>query len=172
MGSKIKNIGGLQFSIDTSKMVDRHRRIAKEIAPAIARQAVGAAGLELLRMAMMEPPTVPIYIPDPEKKKTSDHVGGMLRGSASLFVNNELMHVSSFGIPGAATRDHVEALQANRFVAVLGFNTPYAARLHEHPEYNFSEPSAGGKYVEQKLLSGHDRLLRVIAEHFRQFFGD
>lgn len=33
---------------------------------------------------------------------------------------------------------------------VLGYHTPYAARLHEHPEYNFQK-GRKGKYIEDPI---------------------
>lgn len=47
--------------------------------------------------------------------------------------------------------------------AAVTFDTPYAARLHEHPEYNFTEPGTGGKYVENPALEHSDELAAIIA---------
>lgn len=46
------------------------------------------------------------------------------------------------------------------------FDTPYAARLHEHPEYNFStkaNPNAQGKYLEGAALDNKHELGAIIA---------
>ena len=53
--------------------------------------------------------------------------------------------------------------------AVL-YDTPYAARLHEHPEYNFdtsSNPGAKGKYLEDPALEHRDTLRAIIAQKVR-----
>lgn len=42
------------------------------------------------------------------------------------------------------------------------FDTPYAARLHEHPEYTFQEPGTGGKYVENPAVENRKELGDII----------
>ncbi|WP_100811785.1 hypothetical protein [Microbacterium sp. BR1] len=45
------------------------------------------------------------------------------------------------------------------------FDTPYAARLHEHPEYNFStdsNPNAQGKYLENAAVENKKELGDII----------
>lgn len=51
------------------------------------------------------------------------------------------------------------------------FDTPYAARLHEHPEYNFStdsNPNAQGKYLENAALETRDVLRSIIQERVEE----
>lgn len=51
--------------------------------------------------------------------------------------------------------------------ADVTFDTPYAARLHEHPEYNFStdaNPNAQGKYLEGAALDNKDELAEIVAK--------
>lgn len=51
------------------------------------------------------------------------------------------------------------------------FDTPYAARLHEHPEYNFSKkvnPNAQGKYVEEPAVEHRKELGDIIREEVRR----
>lgn len=46
------------------------------------------------------------------------------------------------------------------------FDRPQAARLHEHPEYNFAKdanPNAQGKYLEQPALDHRHELGQIIA---------
>ncbi|WP_341935340.1 hypothetical protein MRBLWO14_000987 [Microbacterium sp. LWO14-1.2] len=43
------------------------------------------------------------------------------------------------------------------------YDTPYAARLHEHPEYNF-QGGRKGKYVEDPALEHRDELGEIIAK--------
>jgi len=55
-------------------------------------------------------------------------------------------------------------------VAIVSFDTPYAARLHEHPEYNFStdsNPNAQGKYLENAARSSKDDLGAIIRKQVR-----
>lgn len=51
--------------------------------------------------------------------------------------------------------------------AAVTFDTPYAVRLHEHPEYNFStksNPNAQGKWLENAALENKDELGKIIAK--------
>lgn len=47
--------------------------------------------------------------------------------------------------------------------AAVTFDTPYAVRLHEHPEYNFSQPGTGGKYLENPAMENSRELGQIIA---------
>lgn len=51
--------------------------------------------------------------------------------------------------------------------AAVTFDTPYAARLHEHPEYNFTEPGTGGKYLENTALQNRAELGKIIGKVVR-----
>lgn len=55
--------------------------------------------------------------------------------------------------------------------AAVTFDTPYAARLHEHPEYNFStdsNPNAQGKYLEGAALDNRRELGEIIRQEVRR----
>lgn len=52
--------------------------------------------------------------------------------------------------------------------SAVTFDTPYAARLHEHPEYNFTEPGTGGKYLENTALQNKGELGEIIATEVRR----
>lgn len=41
------------------------------------------------------------------------------------------------------------------------YDTPYAARLHEHPEYNFQN-GRKGKYLEDPALENRDELAAIV----------
>lgn len=45
--------------------------------------------------------------------------------------------------------------------AYVGYNKPYAARLHEHPEYNFQK-GRKGKYLEDPIKNN----ITVLREHY------
>lgn len=45
--------------------------------------------------------------------------------------------------------------------AAVTFNTPYAARLHEHPEFNF-QGGRKGKYVEDPALQNREELRQIV----------
>lgn len=46
---------------------------------------------------------------------------------------------------------------------VIGYNTPYAARLHEHPEYHFGN-GRKGKYLEDPLVRNLSVFQQFIQE--------
>ena len=48
-------------------------------------------------------------------------------------------------------------------VVIVGFHTPYAARLHEHPEYKFQK-GRKGKYLEDPLKHNLNKWLQVYAK--------
>lgn len=68
---------------------------------------------------------------------------------SKMDVGEELMRLSSFEVPhdtGYLQNSGDVELRSNGDV-VVGYHTVYAARLHEHPEYNFQK-GRKGKYLE------------------------
>jgi hypothetical protein len=66
--------------------------------------------------------------------------------------------------------DPDDTVTAN-FTAKVGFNTPYAAYLHEgmrkdgsHVVKNWSEQGSGAKFLETKLIMFRDRYGRIMVE--------
>lgn len=51
--------------------------------------------------------------------------------------------------------------------ASVYFNTPYAVRLHEHPEYNFQN-GRRGKYLELAVEENRDATMRIIADEIKK----
>ncbi len=47
--------------------------------------------------------------------------------------------------------------------AIVSFDTPYAIRLHEHPEYNFQN-GRRGKYLERTINEQSQTLANLIAQ--------
>ncbi|MCX5657850.1 MAG: hypothetical protein NTZ48_06475, partial [Candidatus Omnitrophica bacterium] len=121
----------------------------------LAEKGMGRAGLQLQNDAVMQRPTVPIK-------------EGTLRGSGSVFVQNKLVGISSFGKPGKANTEHSESIPRGAIVAVVGFNTPYAAKLHEGVDFKFSEPSSGPKYLESKLIANKEIYMEIVANTIKE----
>lgn len=126
-----------------------------------ANQGLVLSGMRLLRDSIMEEPKVP-------------HDEGTLRGSGSVFHSSSFGNTKFFRLAGTSegmasggnptpARHTSQAKQTHGSIEVLvGFNTPYAARLHEHPEYNFTEAGTGGKYLERKMVENRDRYMKIV----------
>ncbi len=136
-----------------------------------AERGLGKAGMALMNDAITETPMVPLD-------------RGTLRGSASVFVGKKRVgkgpepddpeaetHVESTPPPGFhGSKDEI--------VAVVAFNTPYATRLHEHPEFEFGhtrekrgrEPvqGTGGKYLERPLSDHREDYMKVVAGEIKK----
>jgi hypothetical protein len=140
---------------DKSDFDKKFKDIIRRAAPELIETGLGRASLQLMNDCVMEVPTVPIK-------------EGWLRGSGSVFVQNKLVHESTFGKAGMANTDHSENLGPRDFVGVVGFNTPYASRLHEGLTFHFSEPSAGPKYMESKMMRNKERYMQIIANAIKE----
>jgi len=55
---------------------------------------------------------------------------------------------------------------ADEIVAQVIYDTPYAARLHEHPEYEFQN-GRKGKYLEDPALEHRDELGDIVRKEAR-----
>lgn len=145
-------------TFDISDFDKKFRNITKNVIPERLEKGLGRAMLDLMNDCVMEVPTVPL-------------LEGWLRGSASIFVQNKLVATGE-GLPnakqGKANKSHQESISAGQFVGVIGFNTSYAAKLHEAVGYHFSEPSSGPKYLESKMLTKRIHYMKVIANTIRE----
>lgn len=50
--------------------------------------------------------------------------------------------------------------------AVVSYNTPYAAKLHEHPEYKFQN-GREGKWLENTLKQDGPAVLKIVAKQIK-----
>lgn len=57
----------------------------------------------------------------------------------------------------------VEPAQTPEGGSTVVYDTPYAAHLHEHPEYDFQN-GRQGKYVETPAMESRDELGAIIAK--------
>jgi hypothetical protein len=102
-------------------------------------RGLGKVGLQWLHDALMIAPTVPLD-------------EGTLRGSGSAHVGGKLVHTTPrWDGHGTPNEDPIPAEGGKKFV-VVGFNTPYAAKVHELDMY-FQEPSAGNGYLGPKGIA-------------------
>lgn len=107
------------------------------------------------------------------KLPTDVVVAGILRGE-NLAAERGLA-LSQDGVPfdqgTLAQSGSVEPATDIEEGALIVYDTPYAARLHEHPEYDFSKdsnPNAQGKWVEEAVLRGRAELGAIIGQEARR----
>lgn len=151
------------FSINTKQFV-RDMKLLDSRFLAAAEKGVAKAGMALLRDSVMSVPTVPLD-------------EGTLRGSGSVIVQGEnTATAGDLGYPanpdedgnGSPATSDASSVDRDAIVAVVGFNTPYAARLHEHPEFEFNEPGSGGKYLEQPLADNEDKYKKIVGTEIKK----
>lgn len=144
-----------QTTFDFSDFEKRFRKVALTRIPELLEKGLGRAMLVLLGDCVMQVPTVPIK-------------EGWLRGSGSVFVQGKLAGISTHGRPGRAAKSLGMPIKAGELLGVIGFNTPYAAKMHEGIGLNFSEPSAGPKYLESKLHRNRASYMAEVADTVKE----
>lgn len=144
----------MDFDFDTKDFDEKIKKLVGKVMPEKIERGLGVAMLDLLNSCITEVPTVPLK-------------EGWLRGSGSIFVQNKFMQTSE-GMDrakaGYATKSYSEFIPKETYVGFIGFNTPYAARLHEGVGFHFTEGSSGPKYLESKLMTKRDVLIGDIAD--------
>lgn len=88
---------------------------------------------------------------------------------ALFSITNEVLRLSSFEVPhdtgwlqGHGTTERVSSREH-----LVGYNTPYAARLHEHPEYHFKK-GRKGKYLEDPIKNNMSTLGRYFTNEVKE----
>jgi len=145
----------MEISFNDEDFQRKMKNIVNNAMPEAVEKGLGVAVLQLLNDCIMEVPTVPIK-------------EGWLRGSGSAFAQNKLVAISKHGKPGKANQDHSEHISYGNYVGVVGFNVPYASRLHEGIDMNFTDPSSGAKYLESKLIRNKDTYFKIIANRIKE----
>lgn len=106
---------------------------------------------------------------------------GELRGSGSVFVENQLVHTSKGEYPaGKPNQSH----DAGKDKIAVGFNTAYAARIHETkwvPGGAVPSPQArenpaitanvGNKFLEKHLIADRHAAMKMYAEILKKESG-
>lgn len=142
--------------LDSSDISRRLERLVNQSIPEEIEKGMGKAALQLLSDCTMQAPTVPLD-------------EGTLRGSGSVFVQSRLKGVSrKYRGKGTPAVDQSDPVTRDTTVATVGFNTPYAARIHEGIGIrNWSEPSSGPKFLESKLIGNRREYMEILAESLR-----
>ena len=157
--------GGGSVTFDDREFRRNLKKLQKQLTPKGIEQGLAQAGLQLMSDAIDEAPSVPLD-------------ESTLQGSGSVFVGNKLIGTSQdrAGGKGKPTPNrHLSgADQRQETVATVGFNTPYAARLHEHPEFAFQQNKGheGGKFLEYKLFANGKRYFDIVAHNIKKVFSE
>jgi len=94
----------------------------------------------------------------------------MQKASSSALdkIGNEILRLSSFEVPhniGALlTSASMEPINENQ--VDVGYNKVYAARLHEHPEYNFQK-GRKGRYLIDPILKNMQIFLKFLQDEIK-----
>lgn len=86
-------------------------------------------------------------------------VGDALLNLSQKEVPHDIGTLANTGVSQAEGNDHV-----------VGYNTPYAARLHEHPEYKFQK-GRKGKYLEQPIKENINQFTQVFGMAVKERLG-
>lgn len=94
---------------------------------------------------------------------------GILRGAGSVFVGSKMVGTSRSKYPGGTPN---LSYAGHRDLITIGFNTAYAAKLHEK-QWNpgpVSQQSGdtGNKYIEKHLVADGEDLTALYTEFFKQ----
>lgn len=136
-----------QFSVDISGILKGMDYVDEDIHNK-AEVGVGRAMVQLQNDAINQQPTAPIK-------------EGFLRGSVSIFVNNKRINTEIEGKTEFRNDVLSQHIEEGQIVGFIGFNVPYAARAHEVP-MNFTEPSAGNKFLESKMSKNKMLYKKII----------
>lgn len=151
------------MELDTKDFEVGVRKLMKQVHPKAVERGLFKACGRLVDDAVEKEPRVPID-------------EGTLRGSWSIFVQGKF---ASKGPSPEATTTHKEpGFRPMDFVGTVGFNTEYAAYLHEHPELDFGSTAerkgkpvtsgTGAKFLEKKLANNGKAYMKIVADEIRK----
>lgn len=82
-------------------------------------------------------------------------------------VASEVLRISQFKVPhNKGTLQNSGFVEDGHEEAIVGYNTVYAARLHEHPEYRFKN-GRQGKYLENAIKEN----LQALQDYIKSVLG-
>lgn len=162
------------LDINAKSMTTNLNKFFKKIDPQSREKALIAAGLELINFVVNGSPNEPIRPPIKY---------GRLRGSGAVFLGNRKVGDTLFA--GASGTPASSSGENNPEVITVGFNTPYAARMHEHmapatkkdPWFGIifyphrDAGSSGGKFLESHLKADAKEFGKTYSEQYRKFAG-
>lgn len=164
------------MDIDTSSLDAGLKKFFKVIDPKAREKGLFAFGLQLLNNTVNGSPN------EASRPPIKD---GRLRGSGSVFVGNKKVGDTSTFSGTSGGTPATSSGESNPNVITVGFNTEYAARMHEHLEpYGTPDPWFGktlkahmdaadvtGKFLERHLKADKEELFFLYAKIYRKFAG-
>jgi len=167
----------LTIDFDTSDMEKELKKFFNKIDPKAREKGLMALGLKLLNYTVNG---------SPRESSLPPIRDGRLRGSGSVFVGNKKIGDTLFAGKGKGTP--VTSLRENNpNVVTIGFNTPYAAKMHENlipygEQYvpggkvrakRTKENVAGvrGKFLENHLKNDKKELYGLYVKIYRKAAG-
>jgi hypothetical protein len=92
--------------------------------------------------------------------------------SSILDVSNEILRLSQSQVPhDVGTLQNSGRVEPHpREYAEVGYNTPYAARLHENPQFRFQK-GRKGKYLEDPIKDNLETFKGYYQENIKKALG-
>lgn len=163
---------GKSFHIEED-ITERLNKFFKKIDIKAREKGLMALGLQLLNNTVNG---------SPRENARPPIMTGRLRGSGSVFVGSKKIGDSLFAGGGSPSQSSGEN---NPNVVTIGFNTEYAARMHEHLEpYGTPDPKIGktfkahrdagavsGKFLERHLKSDNNDLWDLYTKIYKKEAG-
>ena len=125
------------------------------------KKAWGAVGLQLLNNTVNGSPAEPVVPPI---------MHGYLRGSGSVFIGSELLATSDkFGETNHSGDAKPNTSYSGKDMELtIGFNAPYAARMHEGEwkpgPVSQQSGDVGNKFLEKHLKNDRQELMQLYAD--------
>ena len=139
------------MTFDTKDFDIKFKNVTGKKIPRAAERGMFQTGALILRDAVVEPPQVP-------KSRGVTKEGGR-RGQG----------------PGHLRRSQkVEKpkIDHGEISIVVGFDTEYAAVVHEAPQsWQWSTPGTGPKFLESKLIKNKEKYMKNIADNIKKESG-
>lgn len=95
-------------------------------------------------------------------KKLEGAMQKTIKQQAAQAVGDELLRLSQFEVPlEIGTLANTGVSEQDGDEQIVGYNTPYAAKLHENPQFNFQN-GRKGKYLEQPIKENLSALNQIF----------
>lgn len=91
---------------------------------------------------------------------------------SQLDIGNEILRLSQVEVPhDKGTLQNSGDVESQGDTVLIGYHTPYAHRLHEHPEYRFQK-GRKGKYLTDPIIKNAEVLGIRLGKTFDKELGN